>query len=194
MSDKMEKDIVIEENKKPEKKGSTAWEWVKTIGIPIVVALLILQVIRPTLVQQQSMMPTVQPNNYLIVYKLAYKLGGEPQNGDIIVFKSGLMNENEKAKYLIKRVIAKGGDTIEITGGEVFVNGEQQDEPYINGDYTPGEVPETVVPDGCLFVMGDNRPNSTDSRSEAVGFVDQDTVMGKVVLRLLPVNEIGSVY
>ena len=193
MDEKMEKELELEEKKEPEKKGSTAMEWVKTIVIPIIIAILILQVIRPTLVQQQSMMPTVQPNNYLIVYKLAYKLG-EPQHGDIIVFKSGLMTEDEQAKYLIKRVIATEGDTIQITDGEVYVNGEQLEEPYINGDYTPGEVPETVVPEDSLFVMGDNRPNSTDSRSESVGFVSEDTVMGKVVLRLLPLNEIGSVY
>ena len=193
MDEKMEKELELEEKKEPGKKGSTAMEWIKTIVIPIIVAILILQVIRPTLVQQQSMMPTVQPNNYLIVYKLAYKLG-EPKNGDIIVFKSGLMTEDEKAKYLIKRVIATEGDTIRIADGEVYVNGEQLEEPYINGDYTPGEIPETVVPEDSLFVMGDNRPNSTDSRSEAVGFVGEDTVMGKVVLRLLPLNEIGSVY
>ncbi len=186
------KEEVKEESEKNAK--SSAKEWLKTILIPIVIAILILQVIRPTLVQQQSMMPTVQPNNYLIVYKLAYKFGHEPQTGDIIVFKSGLMTENEKAKYLIKRVIATEGDTIQITDGEVYVNGDQLEEPYINGDYTPGEIPETVVPEDSLFVMGDNRPNSTDSRSEAVGFVPEDTVMGKVVLRLLPLNEIGSVY
>ena len=188
-------EIKEEVKEEPEKNAkSSAKEWLKTILIPIVIAILILQVIRPTLVQQQSMMPTVQPSNYLIVYKLAYKFGHEPQTGDIIVFKSGLMTENEKAKYLIKRVIATEGDTIQITDGEVYVNGDQLEEPYINGDYTPGEIPETVVPEDSLFVMGDNRPNSTDSRSEAVGFVPEDTVMGKVVLRLLPLNEIGSVY
>ena len=194
MNDKNEELQSPAENTEAPKKESTAKEWAKTILIPIIIAILILQVIRPTLVQQQSMMPTVQPNNYLIVYKLAYKLGGDPQRGDIIVFKSDLMTENEKAKYLIKRFIATEGETIEITDGEVYVNGEQLEEPYINGDYTPGEVSSTVVPEDSLFVMGDNRPNSTDSRSPSVGFVEEDSVMGKVVLRLLPLNEIGSVY
>ena len=194
--EKVEIEVEEEKAEAEEKvsKKSTAKEWAKTILIPIIIAILILQVIRPTLVQQHSMMPTVQPNNYLIVYKLAYKLGGEPERGDIIVFKSGLMTDDEQAKYLIKRVIATEGETIEITGGEVYVDGVQLDEPYINGDYTPGEIPAVTVPEDCMFVMGDNRPNSTDSRSESVGFVREDTVMGKVVLRLLPLNEIGSVY
>ncbi len=176
-------------NKKKSKKA-VAIEWAKTIIIPIVIALLILQVIRPTIVQQQSMLPTVEPNDYLIVYKLAYKLG-EPEDGDIIVFESELKMDDDSNKLLIKRIIATEGETIQITNGDVYVNGEKQDEPYINGDYTPGDVPLTEVPENCVFVMGDNRPNSTDSRDERVGFVSEDSIMGKVVVRLFPFNKIG---
>ena len=68
------------------------------------------------------------------------------------------------------------------------------DEPYINGDYTPGDVMAVEVPEDCVFVMGDNRPNSTDSRSEDVGFVDEERIMGKVVFRLFPFNKIGGLY
>ncbi|MBE6020528.1 MAG: signal peptidase I [Clostridiales bacterium] len=181
------------DNKKKDKK-STLKEWAKTIIIPIVVALLILQIIRPTLVQQQSMLPTVEPNDYLIVYKLAYKLGGGPDNGDIIVFESDLEMDDGSNKYLIKRVIATEGQTIQITDGEVYVDGVQLEEPYINGGYTPGDVLPVEVPEDSVFVMGDNRPNSTDSRNSDVGFVKEDTIMGKVVFRLFPFNKIGGLY
>lgn len=181
------------DNKKKDKK-STLKEWAKTIIIPIVVALLILQIIRPTLVQQQSMLPTVEPNDYLIVYKLAYKLGGGPDNGDIIVFESDLEMDDGSNKYLIKRVIATEGQTIQITDGEVYVDGVQLEEPYINGGYTPGDVLPVEVPEDSVFVMGDNRPNSTDSRNSDVGFVSEDTIMGKVVFRLFPFDSIGGLY
>lgn len=179
-----------EEEKK--KTRTTVKEWIKTILYPIIIAFIILQVIRPTLVQQQSMLPTVEPNDYLIVYKLAYKLGGHPDYGDIIVFESELKLDEDTNKYLIKRVIATEGQTVQITDGEVYVDGEQLEEPYINGDYTPGDVLPAEVPEDCVFVMGDNRPNSTDSRDGRVGFVREDTIMGKVVLRLLPLGSFGT--
>lgn len=182
-----------EKGKKEKKKENKIVEWAKTILIPIIIAILILQVVRPTLVQQHSMLPTVEPNDYLIVYKLAYKIG-EPKDGDIIVFHSELKDASDNDKYLIKRIIAVGGETIEIKDGAVYVDGVQQYEPFINGDYTPGDVEAQEVPEGYLFVMGDNRGNSTDSRDPRVGFVDEDQVMGKVVVRLFPFNKIGSPY
>lgn len=183
-----------ENNNKKQSRKNTIKEWAKTIIIPIVVAVIILQVVRPTLVQQQSMLPTVEPNDYLIVYKMAYKLGGEPERGDIIVFESELKLDDNSNKFLIKRVIATEGETIQITDGEVYVDNVQLDEPYINGDYTPGDVLPVEVPEDCVFVMGDNRPNSTDSRNSDVGFVNEDTIMGKVVFRLYPFNKIGGLY
>lgn len=183
-----------ETEKQKKSTKSTIIEWAKTIIIPIIIAFLILQVVRPTLVKQHSMMPTIEPNDYLIVYKLGYKLGGEPEYGDIIVFESELKLDDNNNKYLIKRVIATEGQTIQITDGKVYVNGQMLDEPYINGDYTPGDVLAVEVPKDCVFVMGDNRPNSTDSRNSEVGFVSEDSIMGKAVLRLFPFNKIGGLY
>ena len=102
--------------------------------------------------------------------------------------------ENGKKKLLIKRVIAKGGDTIAIADGKVYRNGEALDEPYIKDGYTNGGIDETTVPEGTLFLMGDNRVVSIDSRSPEVGFVDEDLVIGKAVVRLFPFDEFGSIY
>ena len=76
-----------------------------------------------------------------------------------------------------------------ITDGKVYINDELQEEGYINGDYTDGLV-DLTVPDNSVFVMGDNRPNSLDSRSEQVGIVSEDSIIGKVAIRVFPFNQI----
>ncbi|MCT4607434.1 MAG: signal peptidase I [Marinisporobacter sp.] len=166
-------------------------EWIKTIVISVVIAMIITQFVRPTLVKGYSMYPTLNEYNYLIINKIPYMMH-DPEKGDIVVFKSHLKTVEGNDKDLIKRVIGVAGDQIKVTEGNVYVNGEKLNEPYINGDYTPGEV-ELEVPENMIFVMGDNRPNSLDSRDERVGPVDMDTVRGKVLVRLYPFNKIGKV-
>ncbi|QXM05623.1 signal peptidase I [Crassaminicella indica] len=166
-------------------------EWIKTIVISVVIAMVITQFVRPTLVKGYSMYPTLNEYDYLIINKIPYMMH-EPERGDIVVFKSHLKTLEGKDKDLIKRVIGVAGDKIKVTDGEVYVNGEKLNEPYINGDYTPGEV-ELVVPKDMIFVMGDNRQNSLDSRDERVGPVKIDVVRGKVLVRLYPFNKIGKV-
>lgn len=174
---------------------SEVFAWVRDIAIAVVAALLISRIITPTIVQEHSMEDTLQNHNYLILLRTAYKFGSEPQYGDIVVFQSDLVNEeNGKDKLLIKRVIAKGGDTVAIRDGVVYRNGEALDEPYTKDGYTNGAMDETLVPDGSLFLCGDNRLVSLDSRSEQVGFVEEERLIGKAVFRLFPFNEIGSVY
>lgn len=167
-------------------------EWIKTIAISVVIALIITTFIRPTLVMEYSMYPTIQQYDYLIINKVAYKIG-EPEFGDIIVFKSDLLRENGKKKQLIKRVIGIPGDIIEINGGAVYRNGEALEEPYVNGGITSNILEPVTIKEGDLFVMGDNRPNSIDSRSEKVGMVPIETVVGKAIIRLYPFNKIGFV-
>ncbi|MCG8483663.1 MAG: signal peptidase I [Clostridia bacterium] len=167
-------------------------EWVKTIVISVIIALVITTFIRPTLVMEYSMYPTIEQYDYLMINKVAYKLG-EPKFGDIVVFTSELLRENGEKKQLIKRVIGIPGDTIEIKDGITYRNGEVLDEPYINGGVTSGALEPTTIKEGELFVMGDNRPNSIDSRREDVGMVPIDTVVGKVMIRLYPFNKIGFV-
>lgn len=165
-------------------------EWIKDIIIAVIVAVIILQFIKPTFVRETSMLPTLQEFNFLFLSKQSYRFG-EPKHGDIIVFHTNLKTQTGEEKMLIKRVVGLPGDTINIEEGEVSINGEVQDEPYILEDYTSGYVKDQVVPEGNLFVMGDNRQNSIDSRDPNVGFVKIDDVYGKAVFRLYPFNEIG---
>ncbi|MBQ2095661.1 MAG: signal peptidase I [Firmicutes bacterium] len=185
----------IEEKEEPQKGLSeNAKEWIKDILIAIVVAFLVLQFIKPTIVQEHSMENTLQPNDYLFISKQSYRLFGDPQRGDIIVFHSVLTTADGAEKLLVKRIIALPGDTISIAGGVVYVNGEAQDEPYTKDGYTNTEMDEVTVPEGQLFCMGDNRQNSRDSRDPLIGFVDEDDVLGKAVLRLFPFSKFGGLY
>ena len=174
--------------------SENAKEWIKDILIAIVVAFLVLQFIKPTIVQEHSMENTLKPNDYLFISKQSYRLFGDPQRGDIIVFHSVLTTAEGAEKLLVKHIIALPGDTICITGGVVYVNGEPQDEPYTKDGYTNTEMEEVTVPEGQLFCMGDNRQNSRDSRDPLIGFVDEDDVLGKAVLRLFPFSKFGGLY
>lgn len=165
-------------------------EWIKDILVAVIVAVIIMQFIKPTIVKETSMQPTLFENNYIFLSKQAY-LFGDPQKGDIIVFHTDLKTQTGKEKLLIKRIIGLPGDTINITDGEVTVNGELLDESYILEPYTSGWVDDLVVPDDSLFVMGDNRQNSADSRDPSVGNVKIDDIVGKAAFRLYPFSDIG---
>ncbi len=105
---------------KKKKRGSEAMAWIRDIVAAVLIAVIIAQFIQPTIVREHSMQNTLQPNDYLILSKMAYKFGGDVEYGDIVVFKSDVEQENGKKKLLIKRVIAKGGDTIAIADGQVY--------------------------------------------------------------------------
>ncbi len=174
-----------------EKFKKEAIEWIKIIATALIFAFIITQFIRPTLVRGESMYPTLVENDYLIINRMAYKFN-EPKKGDIIVFKTNLLQEDGSPKDLVKRVIAVGGDHIKIEDSKVYVNDKLLDEPYIHDNYTEGNI-DMVIPEGEVFAMGDNREKSLDSRYESVGLVDNDDIMGKVMVRLFPFNKIGPV-
>lgn len=164
--------------------------WIRDIVIAVVIAAVILAFFKPIIVQQESMQPNFYSGDYVITSRQSYRLFGEPQRGDVIVFKSGLYDENGKQKNLIKRIVGLPGDTVEIKAGDVYINGELLQEEYVAEQGLSGEMEAVTVPEGRLFVMGDNRRVSQDSRSAAVGTIDMDTIVGKVVIRLYPFSEI----
>ncbi len=197
------------------------WEWFYTIAVAIIVVLVIkgfiFDIVR---VDGPSMLPTLVNNDRLIITKLGY----EPKAGDIVILDSTYKKRQEyfeeyesesgkdlnffsksllyfklpeelKQKYYVKRVIGMPGDTIDIRGGNVYLNGEKLDEPYYSGlttstDYSV-DYPLTVK-DDHVFVMGDNRPNSLDSRSSSLGQVPTDAVVGKSQLRIWPFSAAGQ--
>lgn len=167
-----------------------AMGWVRDIVIAIIIAAIILFFFKPIIIQQESMQPTFYSNDYVVVSKQSYSIFGDMERGDVIVFRSSLLDENGDQKSLIKRVIGLPGDTIEIKNGYVILNGVTIQEDYLAEQGVSGEMEQITVDEGKIFVMGDNRAVSQDSRSPEVGQVDQDTVIGKVVLRIFPIDSI----
>ncbi|MDR0570847.1 MAG: signal peptidase I [Clostridiales Family XIII bacterium] len=165
-------------------------EWIRDILIAVAVALLIMQFIKPTIVKEHSMEPTLYENNYIFLSKQQYRFS-DIKHGQIVVFHSNLESEDGKEKLLIKRVIAVPGDELEITGGAVYLNGEMLKEDYIKEQYTIGYVGDMMIPEGKVFVMGDNRQNSFDSRNPDVGLVSEDKIIGMAFLRVFPFNQFG---
>ena len=131
-----------------------------------------------------SMLPTLQSHQYVLVNRLAYRLGS-PQTGDVIVFHYPRDPEQE----YIKRVIGLPGDRVQIANGEVLVNGMLIDEPYIAD--APLYQTEWTVPENSLFVLGDNRNNSSDSHNW--GPVPLEYVVGKAVLIYWPLENWGLI-
>jgi signal peptidase I len=156
-------------------------EWAETVILAIVVALLIRAfLIQVYKVDGDSMVPTLTHGDRLIVFKLIYRLRG-PQPGEIVVLKDPF----DKGRDLIKRVIAVGGETVEIRGGIVHVDGKPVREEYRTpGVYDHGPV---TVPERHIFVMGDNRMASLDSRW--IGPVPFRFVQGKAVFRFWPLAQ-----
>lgn len=162
-------------------------EFIKSAAVVVALVLIITFFVKPIIVKQTSMLPTLQENNYLILSKQAYRFGS-PKQGDIVVFP---VETDEGEKLYIKRVIGLPGDTIDIKENEVFVNGKKQDQSFTNDGITPGYVKGFKVPKGELYVMGDNRVVSIDSRRSSVGTVPIKKIAGVAVFRLYPFNEIG---
>ena len=163
---------------------------IKDILLAAILAAVVISFVRPTIVKQTSMQDTLNPNDYIIMYRRAYSGDKEPKRGDIVIFKSELQDENGKDKLLIKRVIGLPGDKITINDGKVYINDKEYDESYIKDGYTPGSVNNLKVPEGEYFVMGDNRVVSIDSRYSEVGCVKKDAIKGRAVLRLFPFTKI----
>lgn len=149
-------------------------------AVAVLAAMLFFPIFRVT---GSSMEPTLQPKEIVVCLK-----SSRFQSGDLVAFYYN-------NKVLLKRVIGTAGDTIEIdNSGNVFVNGSQLDEPYITKK-SLGQCDIDFpyqVPDNRIFVMGDNRETSVDSRTTAVGCIADEYVIGKVFLRVWPLEQLGS--
>lgn len=162
---------------------------IKDVIIACVIALAISFFIRPTIVRETSMEPTVKPSDYLIMSRQAYRFG-DLGRGDIIIFRSDLKLDETHNKLLIKRVIALPGDTIAVHDGNVYLNGDMLNEEYIAEGGTTGNIEETTLGEGEVFVMGDHREVSVDSRR--FGPIDEEDIVGQAVFRLYPFNKMGT--
>ncbi len=155
----------------------------ETIVLALVLFVIINAVSSRVRVENISMKPTLQPGYLLVVNKLAYKWG-EPKHGDIVVFH---FQGNQEEDY-IKRIIGLPGDTVEVSKGIVSVNGHPLTEPYIAE--LPAYEGKWSVPMDTLFVLGDNRNNSSDSHQW--GTVEMDDVVGKALFIYFPIQAIQS--
>lgn len=160
-------------------------ETIQTIGLALVLFLAINFVSARIRVDGQSMEPTFHDGDYVIVNRLAYR-GSDFTRGDVVVFPYPLNREED----FIKRVIALPGDRVYIQGGQVYVNSVAILEDYL-AEPTFGNMAELVVPEGHVFVMGDNRNDSSDSR--VWGPLGVDEVIGKAIFRYWPFADMGTV-
>jgi signal peptidase I len=175
----------MEPEQEQPKTGSALRELLETLILTVVTYLLVRTFLFETYrVVGQSMDQTLEQDQRLIVSKLSYRLH-EPQRGDIIVFH----DPQEPSRNLIKRIIGLPGEILEIRSGQVFINGQPIDEPYLGSTSTRSE-PQIAIPDGYYFVMGDNRNNSSDSRSW--GVLDTNRIVGKAAFTYWPVRLWGS--
>ncbi|MDL2289380.1 signal peptidase I [Clostridia bacterium OttesenSCG-928-F22] len=173
---------------KKEKRKSPIRGYIITLLIAVTVGLLLRTfVISFMHVEGPSMEPTLYSRHSVLVEKIIYKFG-MPSRNDIVVCKY-----NETSKELIKRVIGLPGETLEIRDDKLYIDGEEVAQPYLDESVFPlDNFGPVTVEEGHIFVMGDNRPVSMDSRSPVVGQIRLEYVIGCARLKVWPLNEFGS--
>lgn len=156
--------------------------------LPVLIALVFVNIVGISFVLGESMEPTLDDKDILIINKIVPKLTNV-NRGDIVIFKSTLEKNRFSNKILVKRVIGIAGDKVEIMNGDVYINNVMLEEEYTNYSYTEGDV-SLVVPSNKVFVLGDNRNRSEDSRSSRIGLVDKKDIIGKAVVRIFPLDNL----
>jgi signal peptidase I len=178
-----------EDGETPRSAVRSTVEWILIIGCALLVAV----VIKATLLQafyipSESMTPTLKVGERVLVNKVSYKVH-DVHRGDVVVFKRPVKEADPRIKDLIKRVIGLPGDTIEARDNQIYINDKALNEPYLPKGTPSLNLPRTTVPDGDVFVMGDNRTNSSDSR--VFGPISQKLIVGRAFVRVWPPGSIG---
>lgn len=156
------------------------FSWIKTIALAVILAGLVNSfLIVNAEVPTGSMESTIMTGDRILAMRTSYWFS-DPEAGDVAVFR--YPDDPTGETLYVKRIIGVGGDVITVEGGDVFVNGEVLVEPYIN-EITEGDFGPYTVPENMYFMMGDNRNRSEDSRYWENQFVEEDQILGKVVLR-----------
>jgi signal peptidase I len=171
-------EIIPPERQRPAWIG-LLWEIVQTLIMAVILYFLIDTVVGRVRVENISMQPTLHEGEFILVNKLAYRLG-DFQRGDIVVF------HHDATEDYIKRVIGLPGDTVEVKNGRVFINNQMVNEPYIAAP--PRYSGSWKVPDGQIYVLGDNRNQSSDSHQW--GYVPVGTVVGRALVIYWPLQNL----
>ncbi len=173
--------------------GTKVIEFIQTLVIFLAIGTAIyLFIAQPHRVSGQSMYPTLENGDYILTNKIGYTFG-EPQRGQIIVFKE----PRDESLDFIKRIIALPGDRLKIQNGKIFLNGNVLNEVYLHEDVTTlpatflKDGQEVTVPEGRYIVIGDNRLASSDSREW--GFITRDEIIGQAFFKYWPLYSIGLI-
>ena len=166
------------------------YDWIQSLMVALVICVsLFIFAVRVIDVSGSSMVPTLRDGDKMIVSDLFYK----PKYGDIVVFKT---DQYDPDRALVKRVIANSGQWVDIDkAGNVYVDGVLLNEPYVS-DKALGECNIKLpyqVPENRIFVMGDHRSVSVDSRSTTVGCVAEEQIVGKLLFRAWPLDKMGPI-
>ena len=173
----------LDEKKQANHENSSGiWTYIITISIFLIVFTCVFSVNK---VPSTSMEPTIEPKSFIINWRFPFLVGDPiPNHGDIVVFRPG----GQDRRLLVKRVIGLPGDQISFEGGYVFRNGEKLEEPYLQAEgVTYSDTERFSVPDGCIFVMGDNRLHSRDSRYMENPFIPVKNILAKELVSF-PMN------
>jgi signal peptidase I len=172
--------------KRPRTLMRTLLEIVVIVAAAFAIAMLVQAfVVKPFTIHQISMEPTLFEGDRVLISRLSYHFH-DPKAGDVVVLHSPV----DAGEDLVKRIVAVGGDTVAIRDGALLVNGVAVDEPYLAEQDFRGAYPETTIPEGQVFVLGDNRNNSGDSR--LFGPVDADSIIGSAFAIYWPIGRWGG--